>query len=539
MIRHYYTLTHLKNELACIKGFELVECFTQDKGILIMVYADGKSEHVLEFSTIPNLESLFIKRRFARARKNTVELFPDIKGRAVEKIDVIENNRIIFFDFGKVLSYFFLFGGSRNNCFIVKDGIIIDSFKDAAINFKSKFEISSGNLRSFNEFQSNISIMEALTKCDLLLGKYYAEEVCVRLQINKDLKIGDIDKSQGQRILSTAKSLREECLLTNKFYLYSTDRKDWLLSLIPLQKNWEMKAEYKSISEAIQNRIVNTIKDRSYSSLYNEISKIVTKELNKIETNLAHIDQSEKTEERADNYKKWAEILISQPNARMKPGSEIKLTDWEGNDIVIPLDPKLSLIQNSEKYFEKASKSIQAIKERLRLLPAMLKRKEMLKLIEHNLKNANSIKELINIKKSLIDISGIRMKTDDQNKETRFRTFDLGEGFTLYVGKNAANNDELTMKFAKPNDLWFHARGAGGSHVVLRLDKGEKPGKHIIEKAASIAAYYSQQRKSKMTPVAYTFKKYVRKPKGANPGSVVLAREDVIMARPKSPDDVL
>ena len=75
--------------------------------------------------------------------------------------------------------------------------------------------------------------------------------------------------------------------------------------------------------------------------------------------------------------------------------------------------------------------------------------------------------------------------------------------------------------------------------MVLRLDKGDKPGKHIIERAASIAAYYSQQRKSKLTPVAYTFKKYVRKPKGANPGTVVLSREDVIMIKPRAPEEII
>ena len=66
--------------------------------------------------------------------------------------------------------------------------------------------------------------------------------------------------------------------------------------------------------------------------------------------------------------------------------------------------------------------------------------------------------------------------------------------------------------------------------------KIKKPSKQIIQKAASISAYYSGARNAKYTPVAYTFKKYVRKPKGANPGSVVLAKEEVIMAEPKLPE---
>jgi predicted ribosome quality control (RQC) complex YloA/Tae2 family protein len=130
----------------------------------------------------------------------------------------------------------------------------------------------------------------------------------------------------------------------------------------------------------------------------------------------------------------------------------------------------------------------------------------------------------------------LKQENVEQEQESRFRMFDLGDGYILYVGKNAANNDELTLRFAKPNDLWFHARGSSGSHAVLRLNKEEKVPKHIMQKAASITAYYSGSKKAKYTPVCYTYKKYVHKPKGANPGSVTLSREEVMMAEPKLPE---
>ncbi|MDQ1265677.1 MAG: hypothetical protein QG635_828, partial [Bacteroidota bacterium] len=92
---------------------------------------------------------------------------------------------------------------------------------------------------------------------------------------------------------------------------------------------------------------------------------------------------------------------------------------------------------------------------------------------------------------------------------------------------------ELTMKFAKPNDLWIHARGSGGYHAVLNLGKEQKPPKNILKRAAEITAYYSQARNAKYTPVAYCLKKFVHKPKGADPGSVVIGREETIMVEPK------
>ncbi len=121
-------------------------------------------------------------------------------------------------------------------------------------------------------------------------------------------------------------------------------------------------------------------------------------------------------------------------------------------------------------------------------------------------------------------------------EELPFRLFTVDGGFEVLVGKNSSNNDLLTMKYARPNDLWFHARGAGGSHVLLKVGsaKGE-PGRKAKEQAAALAAYYSKMRNATIVPVAMTEKKYVRKPKGAPAGTVVLDREKVMFARPALP----
>jgi predicted ribosome quality control (RQC) complex YloA/Tae2 family protein len=109
----------------------------------------------------------------------------------------------------------------------------------------------------------------------------------------------------------------------------------------------------------------------------------------------------------------------------------------------------------------------------------------------------------------------------------------------VWAGRNSANNDLLTVRHSRPNDLWFHARGVGGSHVVLKVGSAAgDPSKEAIRQAASIAAYYSKHRNAKRAPVAYTEKKYVRKPRGAAPGSVLVDREKVILADPALPQDV-
>jgi predicted ribosome quality control (RQC) complex YloA/Tae2 family protein len=117
-----------------------------------------------------------------------------------------------------------------------------------------------------------------------------------------------------------------------------------------------------------------------------------------------------------------------------------------------------------------------------------------------------------------------------------FRVFSVTGGFEVWVGKSSANNDLLTMKYAKPNDLWFHARGSSGSHTVLKVrDMSHLPGKEAIHQTAAIAAYYSKMRNASNVPVAYCERKYVKKSKGLAEGAVILEREKVIFVTPKLP----
>jgi len=99
-------------------------------------------------------------------------------------------------------------------------------------------------------------------------------------------------------------------------------------------------------------------------------------------------------------------------------------------------------------------------------------------------------------------------------------------------GKSAGNNDKLTFGFAHKEDMWLHARDVSGSHVIIKhKQKGIFP-KPVIEKAARIAAFFSKSKGSILTPVIYTPRKFVRKPKGAAPGAVIAEKEEMILVEP-------
>jgi predicted ribosome quality control (RQC) complex YloA/Tae2 family protein len=106
----------------------------------------------------------------------------------------------------------------------------------------------------------------------------------------------------------------------------------------------------------------------------------------------------------------------------------------------------------------------------------------------------------------------------------------------VLIGRSSEANDHLTMHIARSEDYWFHAHGCPGSHVVLRRGKGvNEPSKATLEEVASWAAFHSKLRTAGKAPVIYTQKKYVRKPRGAKPGTVYVEREKMIMVRPVEP----
>jgi hypothetical protein len=119
------------------------------------------------------------------------------------------------------------------------------------------------------------------------------------------------------------------------------------------------------------------------------------------------------------------------------------------------------------------------------------------------------------------------------------RRYLLPEGWLVLVGRTNSENDTLTHRVARQRDLWFHARGVSGSHVILqRGQRKDNPSKEALTQAAGIAAYYSKARTSGMAPVVYTEKRYVRKPRKAPAGLAVCIREKVLMVRPQLPPEV-
>ena len=249
-----------------------------------------------------------------------------------------------------------------------------------------------------------------------------------------------------------------------------------------------------------------------------------------IETDLAAGD-------RAEQYSQYG-ALVLQHMANIPAGSSSVNLPVPDGMITVPLLPNRTPSQNAQRYFEKAKASKRARQLAEHRRSVYQRRSDhstaLLAELEH-ISTRQDLKAFMERHHADLHRQRESGPTDDQDHPL-FKTFVVEGGFEVWAGKSSANNDVLTLRHAKPQDFWFHARGVPGSHVILRVATGRgEPGKQAIRQAASIAAYYSKMRTASLVPVAVTRRKYVHKPKGASAGSVVLQREDVIMVEPELP----
>lgn len=230
--------------------------------------------------------------------------------------------------------------------------------------------------------------------------------------------------------------------------------------------------------------------------------------------------------ERGDEYRRAGDLITASIYKLRRGMESVTLTDWEsGEDVIIPLSPRLTPAQNAQQYYKKYNKA----------KSAKIHLTEQLEISEHDLKYLSTVRDALNRASTEQELSEIRaelfhsgfaskMKNYTEKKRPaplimRFKTRD---GHTVLCGKNNTANDYLTTKLAKRSDWWFHVKGQPGSHAVLECAPGESdPPESAFTDAAMIAAHYSSASGGASVPVDYTKVKEVKKPSGSKPGFVI------------------
>ena len=236
---------------------------------------------------------------------------------------------------------------------------------------------------------------------------------------------------------------------------------------------------------------------------------------------------------KAEKYKAYArygELIKANLGTIHKGQTDVALVDYfdeEFPNLTIPLDQTKTPQGNMDGYFRKHRKHLAAERELHPRIKEGQKELETLRreltAIEQGTWQPPDKHQLIVRARTLLRTGG--RKGRQEQRQGPFRRFTSSDGLAIYVGRNARENDELTFGLAKSDDLWLHARGTPGSHVVVRLGKGNDPPPETIRDAATLALLYSDLKKSGKGDVIYTRRKWVKKAKGQAQGAVTVSQE--------------
>ncbi len=202
--------------------------------------------------------------------------------------------------------------------------------------------------------------------------------------------------------------------------------------------------------------------------------------------------------------------------------------------IEIPLSVTLSAQQNAAKFYKDYTRMKNAEKELTRQMALGEQELEYLESVLEELNRAESEQELEEIRQELQDGGYLRQESGKKRmkqKKCAPMHFESTDGYSIYVGRNNRQNDELTFKSARKDDLWLHAQKVHGSHVIISCG-GTTPPDDTITQAAQLAAYYAETTGGQNIPVDVTSVKQVKKTPGGKPGMVIYHTYRTVVVNP-------
>ena len=236
--------------------------------------------------------------------------------------------------------------------------------------------------------------------------------------------------------------------------------------------------------------------------------------------------------ERMDEYRRMGEAIHANLYQLKKGMAEAVLPDWndpDGGTITVPLDIRLTPVQNAQRYFKKYQKARSARETAAVQRDRTLEELDYLENMLMDAENCTGESELEEIRRELIRTGYMKRITNRRQQRqlpaSKPYCYLSEDGIEIHVGKNSLQNDRLTQN-AGGNETWLHAKDMPGSHVIVRAE-GEIP-LATMRQAALLAAWYSKGKNSSTVPVDYTLRKYVKKPSGAAPGKVIYTHQKTV-----------
>ncbi|EEM88173.1 NFACT RNA binding domain-containing protein [Bacillus anthracis] len=305
--------------------------------------------------------------------------------------------------------------------------------------------------------------------------------------------------------------------------------------LFPLAHLAGENKTFSSVSELLDRFFFGKAERDRVKQQAHDLERFMQNEKNKNEKKLIKLEKTLQDAGKADKYQLFGELLTANMYALKKGDKDIEVINYydeNGGTVKIALDPLKTPSENAQRYFQKyqkAKNSIVVVEEQIE------KTKEEILYFDSLLQQmeAASSKDIEEIREELAEEGYMRnRKTKNAKKKPTKPVLDkyvASDGTEIFVGKNNKQNDYLTTKFARRDEIWLHTKDIPGSHVVIR---SLEPAEETLLEAAKIAAYYSKAKESSSVPVDFTKIRHVKKPSGAKLGFVTYDNQQTVYVTP-------
>lgn len=515
----YHFLRYLAPALSeLFSGNTIIACFSQSKDELILETEGKQGSQFLRAHLLPPQVYLGFPTQFHRAKRNTVGLFDAILGDKINSCRVFSYERALKFELssGKILvlklhgnrSNFLLYG--RNSQ--VPDAVFRNEIQeDKTLDWRTLDRTLDLSWEQFSLLEGNASqflpTLGSVPRAWLKAQGYLEADLPTRWTYMQEV----ID------------------LLDCPLFSLVEEASELQLSLLPAP---EALASFADPIAACNELFYKALVLGNFEKEKNSLLKSLQDQLKR--TNAYLKKSSEKLKELRESPapSQLADLLMANLHLFTSTAREVDLFNfYTGEQTQVTLKPNQKPQDLAASLYRKSKNRKLELDQLEKTLAA---KKDV----------AESLQATMDLLMEVSDFRGLkafRKTSKDELPEpkieasTPFKVFEF-EGFIIWVGKSAKDNDEMLRNFVHKDDLWMHARQAAGSHVVIRRKGMPVVPQQVLERAASLAAFYSKLKTDSLSPVIVTEAKYVRKVKGSAPGSVMVAKEKVILVAPKGPD---
>ena len=540
----YYTLRALALEWdALFSGAVLEDAWTQSPRELSLALEDRDgAAHTVRVACDPALPLLFRSAGTGRQRRNTADVLPAVAGRAVVGVRVADRDRHVFvvLEGGSRLQVVLF--GPRPNVFWAQDGVVRDAFLDHDEWAGEPAPAPRpapvvADLEAFRaRWPARKTAGQATASAAPLLTRPLADQALRRAGLDPDappsgLALEDVFEAVARF---------EADLLSPDPHVYWRGPVAQAFALVPLADAGDWRAEpFGTVDAALSVWSKRALAQRAYTSAYGPLEKALAGAAGRRERSAEAMLEELSQPSRADGYETQAHLLMAL-EAGAGPGRESVVVEdimGDGDEVEIPLDPALSAVENAERFYDKARKTRGARAAAEARWASAWEQAETAADLLARVRATASLADLRALEDQAGDeIAAVVGQKGGGGPVEPFRRVPLPGGFEALVGKHARGNAHLTTRVASPHDLWLHARGVPGSHVVVkRPGRSTDVPRPALEAAARLAAWFSTARTQSVVPVTVTERKYVRPVKGGPPGLVRVDREDVLDVVPTAP----